>query len=137
MWTENDENHIIAMPRRNCFEGDLPSACYHHAMVGPNLSKRSFRDSGDREGFSRGRSCPVFSVADKHYVLTTSLRIDRLHRGLENILSVLPSQSVCDSCHSDALYRLRCQKCSSYRPLRDGPSSVCISSFMSSDSLIK
>ena len=74
MWTEDVENHSIAIPRSNCFEDDLPSACYHQAVVGPNLSKRSFRDSflADRLGQQKRNTSPRF--LSQRYCIVSSAR---------------------------------------------------------------
>jgi hypothetical protein len=97
---------------------------------------------------SRERFYRVF-LADDHN-MPHSLRIDRLHHGLENVRSSsLPVCQLPRSARTAAqqyiatilvaavLYRFKCWKCSSGCPLRDGSSSVCISSFVSLVTFIK
>ena len=72
METEDVEIHIIAISRRNCFECDLPFVCFHQAVVGPYLRKHLFRNSRDREGVSRDKSCPLFSAANEYNIPTLS-----------------------------------------------------------------
>ena len=88
MWTVDVENHFITIQRMDCYEGDLPSACYQERLL--DLTETNSHS----EKVSRPKDSVRYSRLSMNIISPHSLCIDRLHHGLENILSVLPSSSV-------------------------------------------
>jgi hypothetical protein len=84
MWTEDVEINIIVIPRRNCFEGGLPSACYQERLLDLTYASGHLEIRGT-EKVSRAVGPAQYSRPPMNIISPHSLRIERLHYSLENI----------------------------------------------------